>query len=163
METIPTSGMDLEQRETQKAIESLVHGQSTLVLSTVNADGTPHATPLFYLAGGELELYWFSSTSSQHSENLIRSQSVAVAIHASTERWKEICGVQMRGAAENVTDRKIRRDVTRRYCERFHLGRIFRLALSRSSLYVLRPSWIRYIDNSRHFGYRVEINLPPRS
>lgn len=154
--------MDHEEQETQKAIESLVHGQSTLVLSTVNADGTPHAAPLFYLAGGELEFYWFSSTSSQHSVNLIRSRSVAGAIYAPTEHWKEICGVQMRGAVENITDRKVRRDVTHRYCERFHLGRIFRLALSRSSLYVLRPSWIRYIDNSKHFGYRAEIDLPPR-
>ena len=153
--------MDHEQQETQKAIERLVHGQSTLVLSTVNTDGTPHAAPLFYLAGGGLEFYWFSSKSSQHSENLVRSHSAAVAIYASTEYWKEICGVQMRGAVENITDRKLRRDVTRRYCERFHLGRIFRLALSRSSLYLLRPSWIRYLDNSRHFGYRAEIDLPP--
>ena len=162
METIATSGIDHEQQETQKAIESLVHGQSTLVLSTVNADGTPHAAPLFYLAGDELEFYWFSSTSSRHSENLIRSRNVAIAIYASTEHWREICGVQMRGAVENITDRKVRRDVTRRYSERFHLGRIFRFALSSSSLYVLRPSWIRYIDNSRHFGYRAEMDLPPR-
>jgi uncharacterized protein YhbP (UPF0306 family) len=159
METIASSGMDYE---TQKAIDSLVRSQTTLVLSTVSADGEPYAAPLFYLAGGELEFYWFSSSSSQHSENLIRSQSVAVAIYASTEHWKEICGVQMRGAPKKITDRKVRRDVTRRYCERFHLGRVFRLALSRSSLYLLRPSWIRYIDNSRHFGYRTEIDLRPR-
>ena len=162
METIATSKMDQEKQETQKAIERLLQSQSTLVLSTVNADGKPHATPLFYLAGAELELYWFSSDSSQHSGNLTPDHSVAVAIYTSTEHWKEICGVQMRGTVENVTSRKIRRDVTRRYCERFHLGQSFCLALASSSLYVLWPSWIRYIDNSRHFGYRSEIRLPTR-
>jgi uncharacterized protein YhbP (UPF0306 family) len=162
METVATSGMDHEQQETQKAIERLVRSQSTLVLSTVNVDGDPYATPLFYLAGTELELYWFSSDSSQHSGDLNRSRSVAVAIHTATEHWKEICGVQIRGTVETITDRKFRRDVTRRYCERFHLGTIFRLALARSSLYVLWPSWIRYTDNSRHFGYRSEIYLAPR-
>jgi hypothetical protein len=25
---------------------------------------------------------------------------------------------------------------------------------------VLSPSWIRYIDNSKRFGYRSEISLP---
>ncbi len=162
METNPAGKMDQEKQETQKAIERLVHSQSTLVLSTVNPDGKPHATPLFYLAGAELELYWFSSDSSQHSGNLTWDHSVAVAIYTSTEHWKEICGVQMRGAVENITDRKIRRNVTRRYCERFHLGQSFRLALARSSLYVLWPAWIRYIDNSKRFGYRSEIQLPTR-
>ncbi len=162
METIETGGMDQENQETEKAIERLVRSQSTLVLSTVNADGTPHATPLFYLAGGELELYWFSAASSQHSDNLTRDRNVAVALYASTEHWKEICGVQMRGTVEKITDRKIRRDITRRYCDRFDLGQIFRLALARSSLYVLRPAWIRYIDNSKRFGYRSEISLPTR-
>jgi hypothetical protein len=152
--------MDQEKQETQKAIEALVHGQSTLVLSTVNADGTPHATPLFYLAGDELELYWFSDASSQHSANLTRDCNVAVAVYASTEHWKEICGVQIRGTVGKITDRKIRRDITRRYCGRFQLGQIFRLALARCSLYVLWPSWIRYIDNSKRFGYRSEISLP---
>jgi uncharacterized protein YhbP (UPF0306 family) len=152
--------MDQDEQDTQTAISRLMHSQSTFVLSTVNADGTPYATPLFYLAGDELELYWFSAASSQHSDNLTRNHSVAIALYTSTEHWKEICGIQMRGAVEKITDRKFRRDVTRRYCERFHLGQIFRVALARSSLYVVRPSWIRYIDNSKRFGYRSEITLP---
>ncbi len=154
--------MNEENQETQEAIERLMHSQSTLVLSTVNADGTPHATPLFYLAGAELELYWFSAASSQHSDTLTRDRNVAIARYASTEHWKEICGVQMRGTVEKITDRKLRRDVTRRYCDRFDLGQIFRVALARSSLYVLWPAWIRYIDNSKRFGYRSEISLPTR-
>jgi len=152
--------MNQEEQDTQAEIRRLLYNQSTFVLSTVNADGTPHATPLFYLATDEFELYWFSAASSQHSDNLTRDHNVAIALYASTEHWKEICGIQMRGSVEKVRDRIIRRDVTRRYCERFHLGKIFRVALASSSLYVVRPSWIRYIDNSKRFGYRAEIILP---
>jgi uncharacterized protein YhbP (UPF0306 family) len=149
-----------KKRKQREEVERLIQSQSTLALSTVNADGMPHATPLFYLAGTALELYWFSSDSSQHSLNLMPGRSVGLAIYVSTAHWQEICGVQMRGTVEQITDRKIRRDVTRRYCERFHLGRVLRLALARSSLYVLWPGWIRYIDNSKHFGHKFEFTLP---
>jgi hypothetical protein len=32
-------------------------------------------------------------------------------------------------------------------------------AMTRSRLYVFEPSWVRYIDNSRRFGYRFEVRL----
>ena len=54
---------------TVESIAGLLRSESTLVLSTLGADHDPHATPLFYLAGPELELYWFSSSSSRHSRN----------------------------------------------------------------------------------------------
>jgi uncharacterized protein YhbP (UPF0306 family) len=152
--------MDQQSKDTKAAAEHLLRGQSTLVLSTVNSDGTPYATPLFYLLGDELELYWFSSASSQHSQNLSHGGAVSAAVYVATERWREICGVQVKGTAEKITDRKVRREITRRYCERFHLGQVFRLAFARSSLYVFRPSWLRYIDNSKRFGFRSEVSLP---
>lgn len=152
--------MDHQSSETKAAAEHLLRGQSTLVLSTVNPDGTPHAAPLFYLVGGHLELYWFSSASSQHSQNLSRGGTVSVAVYVATECWKEIRGVQATGTPERITDHKMRKEITRLYCERFHLGQIFRLAFARSLLYVFRPSWIRYIDNSKRFGFRSEVSLP---
>ena len=162
IEEAPESSSELGKKKMKQReeVERLIHSQSTLTLSTVNAAGMPHATPLFYLAGTALELYWFSSDSSQHSLNLMPGRSVGLAIYVSTAHWQEIRGVQMRGTVEQITDHKIRRDVTQRYCERFHLGQVLRLALARSSLYVLWPTWIRYIDNSRHFGHKFEFTLP---
>jgi hypothetical protein len=147
-------------RKNERAVETiarLLASQSTLVLSTSGADGDPHATPLFYLTGSELELYWFSSPSSRHSRNLTRESHASVAIYRSTNDWREICGVQMHGQAEKILDRAFRQRIAREYCERFQLGNLFRTAMARTSLYVFRPSWIRYLDNGRRFGFKFEI------
>ena len=150
-------------RKTEAVAESilrLLRSQSTLALSTSGADGDPHATALFYLTGPQLELYWFSSPSSRHSRNLARQSRAAVTIYRSTEDWKNICGVQMHGTAEKILDRVLRQKIAREYGERFRLGTLFRTAMARNALYVFRPSWIRYLDNGRRFGFRVELTLP---
>jgi uncharacterized protein YhbP (UPF0306 family) len=143
-----------------EAIQSLLRSQSTLTLSTVGAKGQPHATPLFYLTGPDFELYWFSSPASVHSRNIAADPRVSAAIYAATEDWKEICGVQMHGIVSKVADRTLRRKITGEYRERFHLGNMFHLAIAKSTLYVFRPSWIRYLDNTRRFGFKFEIVFP---
>jgi uncharacterized protein YhbP (UPF0306 family) len=140
-----------------ETVRALVEAESTLALSTSGKDGTPAVAPLFYLAGEGLRLYWFSSPSSRHSRNLRANPSAAVAIYHSTEEWKEIRGVQMRGEVSVVGDRERRKAVERAYAERFRLGRGFEAAFARTRLYVFEPSWIRYIDNSKRFGFKFEL------
>jgi uncharacterized protein YhbP (UPF0306 family) len=140
-------------------IAALLKSQSTLSLATSDEAGVPHATPLFYFMEDDLSLYWFSSQDSAHSRNLKRSGKVAVSVYRPSEHWQEICGVQMSGVAAPVTDRQRRKAVTRLYVNRFQLGTIFRVALARSVLYCFRPRWIRYLDNSKRFGYKFEVVL----
>jgi hypothetical protein len=52
-----------------------------------------------------------------------------------------------------------RRTVADAYAERFRLGTLLRAAMSRSTLYRFEPSWLRYIDNSKRFGYTREISI----
>lgn len=144
--------------EREEIIEFL-KSQNILTLATVNDDGLPSATPLFYLLYGGMRLYWISSASSMHSRNLVSRKEVAAAVYAATEHWKEIRGVQMRGAVHIITDAAERKDVLRNYAERFHLGYILRATMQQSTLYGLVPVWIRLLDNSRHFGYKREIAL----
>ena len=145
-----------KQRE---LVAALLRAQSTLALSTVDAEKAVSAAPLFYIAEEDLTLYWLSSTASEHSVNLLREPRAAVAIYRDTDNWKKIRGVQMRGVVAEVVDPAHRKRVIERYCERFQLGTVFRLAISQSALYAFRPAWIRYIDNARHFGYKFEIEL----
>jgi uncharacterized protein YhbP (UPF0306 family) len=144
-------------------VTALLQSQSTLALATSCADGSPRLAPLFYLPGENLCLYWFSSPSSEHARNLKRDPAAAVAIYRSTDRWKQICGVQMRGTAAVVTDRARRKSISAPYADRFQLGALFATAISRSRLYEFQPSWLRYIDNSARFGYKFELSLPPVS
>ncbi len=144
--------------EREQAIEFL-QSQNILTLATVAEGELPSATPLFYLLHGGICLYWVSSASSLHSRNLVRGREVAAAVYAATDRWKKIHGVQMRGSVHIITDSQERKEVLRSYAERFHLGRVLRVAMSQSMLYKLVPSWIRLIDNSRRFGYNYEFKL----
>jgi nitroimidazol reductase NimA-like FMN-containing flavoprotein (pyridoxamine 5'-phosphate oxidase superfamily) len=83
-------------------IAALLKSESTLALATCCEDGAPHVAPLFYIAGENLELYWFSSPSSRHSSNLEANRAAAVTVYRPTEEWKEIRGVQMRGVVSIV-------------------------------------------------------------
>lgn len=133
-----------------------LRSQNILTLATVCEDGSSSATPLFYLLHGGLCLYWVSSSSSRHSRNLTSGREVEAGVHAATDQWKEIRGVQMRGLAQVVTDSGEREEVLLSYAERFGLGRTLRMAMAESTLYRLVPSWIRMMDNSRYFGYKYE-------
>lgn len=140
-------------------ITSLLKSESTLVLATTSASGESRSTPLFYLADDELSLYWFSSASSGHSTDLKRDANAAATVYRPTTDWKSICGVQMRGTVATIIDRSQRKTITYEYCRHFRLGTLFRATLSRSTLYVFRPSWVRYIDNARRFGFKFELSL----
>jgi uncharacterized protein YhbP (UPF0306 family) len=149
----------MSDRKKLEQIALLLTRESTMALATTNAEGESCSTPLFYLAGEDLQLYWFSSSASVHSKNLRRDASAAVSIYHPTSNWKEICGAQMKGTVAVIKDRTLRKAITQTYAERFSLGAIFRTVISRSSLYVFRPAWIRYIDNARHFGHKFEVTL----
>jgi len=140
-------------------VADLLRSQSALALSTA-PDGAPRSTPLFYTVDDDLRLYWFSSASSEHSRTLRRNPEAAVAIYRPTDEWRKIQGVQMRGVVSAVSDRERRRAVSAAYSERFGLGAFFKTAMARARLYVFEPTWIRYVDNTKRFGYRFEIRLP---
>jgi uncharacterized protein YhbP (UPF0306 family) len=142
-----------------RRIAQLVKSQTTLTLATCAADGSPRSTPLFYLAGDDLRLYWFSSSSSEHSRNLKERPSAALSVYLPTEKWREIRGVQMRGSVSLVADPLRRREIASVYADRFHLGTALRAAMSRSDLFVFSPAWARYIDNGKRLGSRFEVSL----
>ena len=140
-------------------VRSLLAIQTTLALATVDANSAPRSTPLFYIADDALRLYWFSSRSALHSLNLARNPQASAAIFRQVESWRQIQGVQMQGSVAVVADKKLRESVTKDYCERFQLGNLFALAIGRSALYCFTPSFLSYIDNTRRFGYKFEIDL----
>lgn len=142
-------------------VARLLQRQSTLALATISADGTPHITPLFYLAGEALRLFWFSSATSRHSRNLKLDPAAAVTVYWPTQQWREIRGVQMRGSVSVVNDAARRSAIAAAYSARFKLGTAFKAVQARSRLYEFQPAWIRYLDNSIRFGYKFEFAPTP--
>ena len=146
----------------QERVAALLKAQTTLALATVDGHGAPSIAPLFYLPGDALDLYWLSSASSVHSRNLERTPAAAVTVYAPAAGWKEIQGVQMRGAVSMVRNRADQRRIVAAYVQRFHLGTLFKARMARSRLYRFQPEWARYLDNTARFGYRFEFTLEPR-
>lgn len=64
----------------------------------------------------------------------------------------------MRGTAAVVSDAGIRRTVVEAYVKRFRLRKPLQQVISQSALYCFQPEWVRYLDNSRGFGFQFEIS-----
>ena len=54
-----------------------------VVLGTVDADGTPWVTPVFFAAPDEHHLYWVSAPDSRHSRNIVARPTVAGTVFES--------------------------------------------------------------------------------
>ena len=151
------------ERKRLETVAKFLKSQSTLTLSTRTQEGAPRAAPLFYLAAEGLRLYWLSSASSEHSRNLKRDPQAALAVYRPTRDWKKIRGVQMRGTVSVVSQRDLRDDVVKRFQTHFSLDPSLEPAIRRSTVYCFQPEWIRYIDNSKAFGYKFEVPVRQES
>lgn len=143
-------------------IAQLLREQTTLSLATTGEAGLPCVAPLFYIVDERLSLYWLSSANSLHSRNLLQRPQAAATVYCAAESWREIRGVQIRGTVSVVADPQFRAAISKSYCERFDLGRVLRLAVRQSDLYVFQPEFFRYHDNSRGFRSKFELIRPPK-
>ena len=140
-------------------IRAFLQTQSTFALATVNADGSPQIAPLFYVADERLNLYWLSSPSSRHSLNLVRQPRVAATVYPSVWQAADIVGLQIEGEARTIGDERIREQNLNLYLRKFQVPPEFDSLINASTLYMLTPQWIRWMDNSVEFNYKAEINL----
>ena len=74
--------------------------ERTCRVATVNGDGSPHVTPLWFVWDGE-SLWLTSITRSQRWENLRRDGRVAVVVDGGDE-FMELRGVDLNGVATPV-------------------------------------------------------------
>jgi len=140
-------------------ILAFLASQSTLSLATVDDSGHPQAAPLFYVSNDALNLYWLSSPTSRHSVNLATQPRVAVTIYPAVWAWADIRGLQVEGSAHSVIDAAERERILTLYRAKFALPPAFDAQITASTLYRLTPTWIRWLDNSVRFGYKLEIHF----
>jgi len=143
------------------ALSAFLASQSTMALATAgDQDGRPQVAPLFFASDEALNLYWVSSPDSRHSANIAGWNDVSAAIYAPTWDWVGIKGVQIAGDAQVVTDDEERRHALRVYSAKFPFVKDqFMDLIENSVFYVLRPTWLRWLDNERRFGYKQEYRL----
>ncbi len=143
-------------------LRAFLAGQSTLALATAGeSDGRPQVAPLFFASDEEFNLYWVSSPDSRHSANIADWGDASVTIFAPTWEWTHIKGVQIEGAAMPVTEDDERARALQVYKAKFpFVTDKFADLIEQSVIYVLRPRWMRWLDNERHFGYKQEFVFP---
>jgi uncharacterized protein len=149
----------MSEPDNLQIIQAFLDTQSTLALATTNPDGSPQAAPIFYVADDRLNLYWLSSPSSRHSTNLVRNSKVAATVYPSVWQWNDIVGLQIEGEARPIGDERIREQILTIYLRKFQLPAAFDSIISASILYSLKPSWLRWMDNSVQFNFKVELDL----
>ncbi|MCL4237026.1 MAG: pyridoxamine 5'-phosphate oxidase family protein [Anaerolineae bacterium] len=147
--------------EMRPLLRNFLGGQSTLALATAGLnDGRPQAAPLFFASDDTFNLYWVSDPDSRHSRNLEDWSDVAATVYVHTWDWADIKGVQIEGAAMPVTDDEERQRALAVYSAKFpFVNERFSDLIAASVFYVLRPRWLRWIDNERRFGYQQEFTL----
>jgi uncharacterized protein YhbP (UPF0306 family) len=156
--------------ELRPRLLAFLHHHDTMTLATIGPAGEPQAAAVFYAADSGLDLYFLSDPQSRHGRNLAREPRVAATIQADGQNWREITGLQIEGTAALVDGVDKIAGVARLFAERFEFLRELltegdgmgppELAgpLASSRFYVLRPTWIRSIDNKLGFGHHEEWN-----
>jgi uncharacterized protein YhbP (UPF0306 family) len=149
--------------EMRPVLRDFLAAQSTLVLGTAGEqDGAPQVAPLFFASDDQLNLYWISDPDSRHSANLSDWNKAAAAIYVQTWDWTGIKGLQIEGSACPVTTDGERERALALYRAKFpFVTERFASLIELSTIYVLRPRWLRWLDNARHFGYKQEYLLGP--
>lgn len=141
-----------------------------MTLATMGAGNAPQAAAVFYAVDEALNLVFVSSPNSRHSLNLRQRPHVAATIQTDNQAWQAIQGLQIEGTAQIVEGAAELAKAAWIYTGRFEFLRgllggdnggptVLRGPLASSRFYVLRPVWIRLIDNTQGFGHKEELHL----
>ncbi len=127
-----------------------------MTLATTDPNGIPHAAPVYFAAGEDHVLYFFSAIDSQHSQDLAQNPQAAAAIHPLVETWQEINGLQVRGTVSVVPGGAAWESAWKVYRAKFPFVESLKDVVEKSTLYAFHLDWIRLVDNRRGFGYKEE-------
>jgi uncharacterized protein YhbP (UPF0306 family) len=134
----------------------------TASLATVDKLGHPHACNVQYVSDEQCRVYFVSSPDSAHSQHIARDGHVALTVYGRDDRAENIHGLQMHGHAEMIEQGPQWHDAWELYTAKFVLIASmpqFQQLIEQQKFYRITPTWIRWIDNRRHFGFKAEKSL----
>jgi general stress protein 26 len=92
-----------EKKQRIKRARELLRDIHNIPVTTVNEDGSPHASPVFLVFDNQLHGFWASSPSSLHSQNIARDSRVFLVVFDSREGHG---GLFLSGVAGALIDRE---------------------------------------------------------
>jgi uncharacterized protein YhbP (UPF0306 family) len=124
----------------------LLDSSTLCAIATVSPRGRAHVNTAYFAWTPEFDVVWMSEPEAEHSRNLGRSPSAAVAVYDSAQVWGEADrGIQLFGSARELRG-SAARDAERVYRRRFPASG--RTELSAYSLYRLRPRRLKLFDEA---------------
>ena len=159
----------MEKEELKKAILDYLQHHHTVSLAT-EREGVPHAATVFYVSI-EFDLYFLSSPTSRHGENLSLNPKVSATINEDHDKWQMIKGIQLEGRVENVGGILDNGRIARAFVQKYpdvadflfsprKLGQAIAQKVARVRFYKIKPARIFFISNTIDFGKREELTLP---
>lgn len=161
---------DSRQGEARATARDYVDRVSTLTLATSAADGAPWAATVFFAADDDFNLYFVSDHRTRHGRDIDANARAAATVNPDCDNWHAVQGLQVEGAVAVVTGMARARALAL-YLRKFpQIDALFAAPqgeheetiaarLKAANFYRLTPARIRVIDNSRGFGWRVELEL----
>jgi nitroimidazol reductase NimA-like FMN-containing flavoprotein (pyridoxamine 5'-phosphate oxidase superfamily) len=83
---------------------AVIESNKYLTLATVDTDGNPWATPVYFTPDGHTSFYWASSPDAQHSRNIADHPNISIAIFDSTVAIGQGKAVYLKAHAAVVPD-----------------------------------------------------------
>ena len=159
----------MEKEELEKVILDYLQHHHTVSLAT-EREGRPHAATVFYVSIG-FDLYFLSSPTSRHGENLSHNPKVSATINEDYDKWQMIKGIQLQGRVENVGGILDNGRIARAFVQKYpdvadflfsprKLGQAIAQKVAGVRFYKIKPSRIFFINNAIDFGKREELTLP---
>lgn len=153
----------------RESIRQMLAEHNTISLATCR-DGEPWAASLFYANDRQLGLFFVSDYRTRHARDIEACGDVMATVNADCRSWSEVKGLQIKGRVSAVQGLD-RVNALRVYLAKFaDVKALFEAPksndeqtiaerLKAANMYRLEPRWIRLIDNSKWFGYKVECEL----
>lgn len=143
----------------QRAREYL-SGHHVMTLATHGPEGLWAAAVLYVNDG--FQLYFLSAGHTRHAQNVAASPRVAATIQEDYADWAGIRGIQLEGTVRQLAGKE-REAALALYAKKYSFLNqpiaVVEAALMRVNWYCLSPDRLYFVDNSRGFGHRDEIDL----
>jgi uncharacterized protein YhbP (UPF0306 family) len=153
----------------RESIRHMLEAHNTISLATCN-DGKPWVASLFFASDKKLNLYFVSDYRTHHARDIEEGGEAVATVNEDCDSWDDVKGLQIRGRVAKVAGLD-RVNALRVYLAKFaDVKALFEAPksedeqtiaarLKAANMYRLEPRWIRLIDNSKWFGYKLEVEL----
>lgn len=144
--------------------------QRTAGLATVDAKGRPCACNVRYAMDKKGRLYFVSRMDSAHGRQIVGQPMIAMTIYGDADDPMDIHGLQIRGHCTPLLPppegaKSHWNQAWTLYAEKYPFvaeNELFKQAVWTQCFYRLTPTWMRWLDNRKGFGFKVEFHAWPK-